>query len=703
MTRTKLFRRAAATLLAACMMFSLSAPALAEGADAALGGADDTVTVNDTVLSAAKPTLSIGNASITYDPVQHTVTNSGMVVDDLTVTVGAGAGDVDVILNAPEGALAVGGALTVEGARDVALTGSVGGPLIDKKAVIRCSGKLSGTNPAGSVFGGGLNVGDETTAGAAEIELSNGSTNMPCVTGAVLLNCTGSVKITSTDIAVAGPLKVFHAADVTVTGGTEQKPALTGAVNVFCTGTLTLKNESGMVVTDSLNVGDAFTSGAGSVEVIGGAGSPAFGGGLIHSTGTISLQSKGHEVSYSSLEIKGGSKVSIVGGNTYDPAVVGKLDIQECTGTVTLKNENGCVVKGELYVGDESAVYPASIEVVGNSIDSAITESALLNSTGDITIINESGRAVGQDTTGHLIVNHAKNVTVTGSSTEAIIAETDASSYSRITCSGEVELYNKQGGPAVKQVSYINSDNKTNCLCLIGKTPEDAEPMGAIPEGASYIRIAPFFKLTVVNGSPGENLNNPVQTIKDTDFEVSADLPDADDPNQYFDHWEVTCTEPVTIESLYQQTTKIVMPAADVTLTPVWTSVPPVPPDDTPDSGSGSDVETVIVGVVLSGAAVWGGYEIATRVILKNLLPEGASIPADRGQLALLLWQHAGKPEPAAQPAFVDVTDTEMAQAAQWCVEQGYLTVKNGGAFDPDGWVPKAKTIQVWNRAFGGK
>ena len=106
MTRTKLFRRAAATLLAACMMFSLSAPALAEGADAALGGADDTVTVNDTVLSAAKPTLSIGNASITYDPVQHTVTNSGMVVDDLTVTVGAGAGDVDVILNAPEGALA---------------------------------------------------------------------------------------------------------------------------------------------------------------------------------------------------------------------------------------------------------------------------------------------------------------------------------------------------------------------------------------------------------------------------------------------------------------------------------------------------------------------------------------------------------------------------------------------------------------------
>lgn len=550
MTRTKLFRRAAATLLAACMMFSLSAPALAEGADAALGGADDTVTVNDTVLSAAKPTLSIGNASITYDPVQHTVTNSGMVVDDLTVTVGAGAGDVDVILNAPEGALAVWGALTVEGARDVALTGSVGG-------------------------------------------------------------------------------------------------------------------------------------------------------GLIHSTGTISLQSKGHEVSYSSLEIKGGSKVSIVGGNTYDPAVVGKLDIQECTGAVTLKNENGCVVKGDLYIGDESAVYPASIEVVGNSTDSAITGSALLNSTGDIIIINESGRAVGQDTTGHLIVNHAKNVTVTGSSTEAIIAETDASSYSRITCSGEVELYNKQGGPAVKQVSYINSDNKTNCLWLIGKTPEDAEPMGAIPEGASYIRIAPFFKLTVVNGSPGENLNNPVQTIKGTDFEVSADLPDADDPNQYFDHWEVTCSEPVTIESLYQPTTTIIMPAADVTLTPVWTSVPPAVPD-TPDSGSSSDVETVIVGAVLGGAAVWGGYEIATRIILKNLLPEGASIPADRGQLALLLWQHAGKPEPAAQPAFADVTDTEMAQAAQWCVEQGYLTAKNG-AFDPDGWVPKAKTIQVWNRAFGGK
>lgn len=701
MTRTKLFRRAAAALLAACMMFSLSAPALAEGADAALGGADDTITVNGTVLSAAEPTLTIGNASITYDPVQHTVTNSGMVSENLTITVGTGAGDVDVILTASEGTLAVWGALTVEGAKDVALTGSVGGPLVTGKAVIRCSGKLSGTNPEGSVFGGGLNVGDETTAGAAEIELSNGSTNMPCVTGAALLNCSGNVKITSTDIAVAGPLKVFHAADVTVTGGTEKKPALTGTVNIFCTGTLTLKNESGMVAAGSLNVGDAFTSGAGSVKVTGGAGNPAFGGGLIHSAGTIELQSKGHEVSYSSLEIRGGSEVSIAGGNAYDPAVAGKLDIQECTGAVTLKNENGCVVKGDLYVGDESTVYPASIEVVGNGTDSAITGSALLNSTGDITITNESGGAVGQDTTGHLIVDHAKNVTVTGSSAEAIIAETDASSYSRITCSGEVELYNKQGGPVFHQLRFANSEGR-NCLWLIGKTPEDAEPMATIPEGTSYIRIAPFFKLTVENGSTGGNNSNPVQTIKGTEFEVSAGLPAADDPNQYFDHWEVTCTEPVTIESLYQPTTTIIMPAADVTLTPKWTSVPPVTPDDTTDSSSGSNVETAIVGAVLGGAAVWGGYEIATRVILKNLLPEGASIPANRGQLALLLWQHAGKPEPAAQPAFADVTDAEMAQAAQWCVEQGYLTAKSG-AFDPDGWVPKAKTIQVWNRAFGGK
>ena len=114
------------------------------------------------------------------------------------------------------------------------------------------------------------------------------------------------------------------------------------------------------------------------------------------------------------------------------------------------------------------------------------------------------------------------------------------------------------------------------------------------------------------------------------------------------------------------------------------------------DSGAGGAVAAVLVG----GAAVWGGYEIATRVILHNILPEGAAIPANRGQLALLIWTEKGKPEPAAQPAFADVADADMAKAAQWCVEQGIMEAKTAETFKPEGWTPKLKVIEVWNKAF---
>ena len=106
-----------------------------------------------------------------------------------------------------------------------------------------------------------------------------------------------------------------------------------------------------------------------------------------------------------------------------------------------------------------------------------------------------------------------------------------------------------------------------------------------------------------------------------------------------------------------------------------------------------------IAAVAVGGAAIWGGYEIATRVILNDLLPEGAAIPANRGQLALLIWTEKGKPEPAAQPAFADITDAEQAKAAQWCTEQGTMDAK-GDRFEPEGWTPKFKVIEVWNKAF---
>ena len=122
--------------------------------------------------------------------------------------------------------------------------------------------------------------------------------------------------------------------------------------------------------------------------------------------------------------------------------------------------------------------------------------------------------------------------------------------------------------------------------------------------------------------------------------------------------------------------------------------------DDTGTVDSGSDAGGAVAAVVVGSAAVWGGYEIATRVILHNILPEGAAIPANRGQLALLVWNNAGRPAPVNEAAFADMDDADMAKAAQWCVEQGIMEAKTAETFKPEGWTPKLKVIEVWNKAF---
>ena len=169
------------------------------------------------------------------------------------------------------------------------------------------------------------------------------------------------------------------------------------------------------------------------------------------------------------------------------------------------------------------------------------------------------------------------------------------------------------------------------------------------------------------------------------------------DSNMIFDYWEVTSLDEdgkatVKLEDATSMTTSFTMPMAPVELTAHWRTI-----DEAPSSDGGAGV--AIAGVAIGGAAVWGGYEIATRVILNDLLPAGAAIPANRGQLALLVWNTAGRPEPAAQPAFADITDAEQAKAAQWCVEQGLLDAREG-KFESDGWMPKFKTIEIWSKAF---
>ena len=249
-------------------------------------------------------------------------------------------------------------------------------------------------------------------------------------------------------------------------------------------------------------------------------------------------------------------------------------------------------------------------------------------------------------------------------------------------------------------------------------------PKGDVKLTAVYSIPASVLRSTVtVEGGTakstlGEGSDIPAEI--GTEVKITATPYDAEKyPGMEFVEWEIKYPDSfyekfpdgipenlqLKLDNAKSATTTFKMPVYPVKLIAHWSASAVAGPDEPIDEDFGVEpapMDTTggtIAAVAVGGAAIWGGYEIATRVILHNLLPEGAAIPANRGQLALLIWTEKGKPEPAAQPAFADVADADMAKAAQWCTEQGTMDAK-GDRFEPEGWTPKFKVIEVWNKAF---
>lgn len=252
-------------------------------------------------------------------------------------------------------------------------------------------------------------------------------------------------------------------------------------------------------------------------------------------------------------------------------------------------------------------------------------------------------------------------------------------------------------------------------------------PKGDVKLTAVYSIPASVLRSTVtVEGGTakstlGESSDIPAEI--GTTVEITATPYDAEKyPGMEFVEWEIVYPDSfyqnfpdgipenlqLKLDNAKSATTTFKMPVYPVKLIAHWSASPVAGPDEPIDEDFGVEpapMDTTggtIAAVAVGGAAVWGGYEIATRVILNDLLPAGAAIPANRGQLALLIWTEKGKPEPAGAPAFADITDAELAKAAQWCVEQGLLDAREG-KFESDGWMPKFKTIEIWNKAFPKK
>ena len=130
------------------------------------------------------------------------------------------------------------------------------------------------------------------------------------------------------------------------------------------------------------------------------------------------------------------------------------------------------------------------------------------------------------------------------------------------------------------------------------------------------------------------------------------------------------------------------------------------PGGSTGGSTGGGDGGAGIAVLAIGGAAVAGlvGYGVYNHVAaqkLRALLPPDVSLPENRAKTALLLWDTAGRPEPAEAPAFADVADPDTAKAAQWCVEQGLMKRRLNGRFGPDGTVPAYRILNAYRQLTG--
>lgn len=138
------------------------------------------------------------------------------------------------------------------------------------------------------------------------------------------------------------------------------------------------------------------------------------------------------------------------------------------------------------------------------------------------------------------------------------------------------------------------------------------------------------------------------------------------------------------------------------------TTTPPSGGDGTgtttpPSSGDGGGGAVIIMaaGAAAAGVVGYGVYNYVSGRKLQALLPEGVAAPENRAQTALLLWNTAGRPEPAEAPAFADVADPDTAKAAQWCVEQGLMKRRLNGKFAPGSSIPAYQVLNAYRKLAG--
>lgn len=212
-----------------------------------------------------------------------------------------------------------------------------------------------------------------------------------------------------------------------------------------------------------------------------------------------------------------------------------------------------------------------------------------------------------------------------------------------------------------------------------------------------------LYTLTVKNADVTiKNGDEEIKAEKNDKGELTAKVPEkADVTVTYtsqsdavaFDQWTITTDETLDVD-VKNNPLKFQMPAGGVTIE-AMTKDASIEEDEPNILGTAAVVGTAAVGTAI---LAWQGYQLGTELYLKTALPAGTAIPTNRAELALLVWNYAGKPAPAAVlPA--DATDTQKAIA--WAVENDLLKAAkdNGEAYADADSVSRVEVIRVWNKA----
>jgi len=780
MKRNILARRAASAALAACMMFSLSAPALAASTDALLQQStaaksavsvldeengmqvdesvqDFDIIINGQSVNSENYNNILGNGTLYYDIEEKTLKlKDGKSFEGaLTITAPEDV-SIDLEANARH---VVNGNLTVTGAKDVKVTKLEGDDAaeeaivaINGKAEISCSGDVILKNLGGSSYRGRNLTRDGLTVNGANNVTTEGS-----IGDQTMIDCTGDIELGNKWGTTASKLTVNSADNVKVTSGSVNWSIENGA-NITCSGTVEIKGEAPIEGDVKIVAGkDVFLECVGDHDAI-----------EITAAGKVELNS--YRYSYSNL-----GKVIFTQANkkpyvyftdksseeykdsriTKIPETIEskylRIEPRE-TYNITVKNGTAQVV-GDTDGKLTTAFEGEKVTVSGENRNPDVT------TFGGWKVVSPEGFELTEEQK-----NTEKNMTFTMPASPVELK----ASYSFPAPVLDMQVTVKDGTirvgkgerqtgtvfvqpgqtvtieadePAKENESFhhwkVENGTSTAFAPTEGKLGSETEkgtekivftmPQEGVKLTAVYSIPASVLRstVTVTGGTAKSTLDegSDIPAEIGTTVEITATPYDAEKyPGMEFVEWEIKYPDSfyekfpggipenlqLKLDNAKSAATTFEMPVYPVKLIAHWSASAVADPDEPLDEDFGVEpapMDTTggtIAAVAVGGAAIWGGYEIATRVILHNLLPEGAAIPANRGQLALLIWTEKGKPEPAAQPAFADITDAEQAKAAQWCVEQGLLDAREG-KFESDGWMPKFKTIEIWNKAFPKK